>query len=165
MRIVSRGAAGSTGTAGAGTRRGTAIGVAAALLALAASSASAAPSSVSSGAASASFCGTAHGVAQDILDSTSITRGSLTPAATRARYEAIKAAEPALLRSASPPIKAELKPVFRFVNLLIVDFTKTGWEPSGLVQYTPTLLPAAAHVKQPLRALQAYFKTTCKLKV
>ena len=162
---MSRHAAGPTSPAAVGARRGAALGLAAALLALAASSASAAPSSVSSGATAASFCGTARGVAQDIVNSTSITNGSSTPANIKARYQKIQAAEPALLGSASPPIKADLKPVFRFVNLLVVDFTKAGWEPSGLVRYTPTLLPAAARVKQPLHALQVYFKSTCKLKL
>jgi hypothetical protein len=112
-----------------------------------------------------SFCGVARGVARDIVDSTSSSNGRVVPANIKTTYEKIAAAEPALLASASTPIKSDLRPVFGFVNLAIDDFTKVNWNPSGMSPYVPMLIARARAVQTPLHALKLYFKTTCKLNV
>ena len=126
-------------------------------------SAGASTSSPSSRETARSFCGVAHSVARDIVNSTAISNG--LPANIKIFYEKIAAAEPALLASAPGPIKSDLKPVFGFVNLLIVDFKKVSWNPRRLTPYYPTLIARARTVQTPLHALKVYFNTTCKLNV
>jgi hypothetical protein len=128
-------------------------------------SAGASPSSHSSSERAGSFCGVARGVARDILNSTSVSNGRVVPANIKATYLRIAAAEPALLASAPKPIKADLKPVFGFVNLLITDYKKVNWNPSGLAPYASTLLARARAIQPQLHALKVYFNTTCKLKL
>jgi hypothetical protein len=112
-----------------------------------------------------SFCRAARSVARDIVNSTAIANGHVVPANIKVVYEKIAAAEPALLSSASKPIKSDLRPVFGFVNLLIADFKKVNWNPAGLASYMPTLIARARAIQKPLHALQVYFKGTCKLNV
>jgi hypothetical protein len=116
-------------------------------------------------AASAGFCGVARGVAREIVNSTSISKGVVSQANIRTTYLKIAAAEPALLSSAPAPVKADLRPVFRFVNVLIADFKKANWSVAGLAPYMSTLVPRAEAIQPQLRRLRAYFKTTCKLDV
>jgi hypothetical protein len=128
-----------------------------------ATSAGASPSSQSSPERAGSFCGVAKGVARDILNSTTVSNGRVSPANIKATYLRIAAAEPALLSSAPKRIKADLRPVFGFLNLLITDYKKVNWNPSGLAPYAPTLLARAQAIQPPLQALKVYFKSTCKL--
>jgi hypothetical protein len=125
--------------------------------------AGASSSSRSSREAAGSFCAVARGVARDIVSSTAIVNGHLVPAKIKVIYEKIAGSEPALLASAPGPIKSDLRPVFGFVNLLIVDFKKVNWNPAGLAPYASTLTARAKTIQKPLNALKAYFKTTCKL--
>jgi hypothetical protein len=111
------------------------------------------------------FCGVARGVARDIVNSTAISNGRVMPANVKTAYARIAAAEPALLASASPPIKADLRPVFGFVNLLIVDLKKANWNAGGLASYARTLIARARTIQAPLHSLEVYFHTTCKLNV
>jgi hypothetical protein len=139
------------------------VGFAFALLALGAGSATAAPSSASSTGATKSLCTVAHGVARDIINSTSISNGKMAPANVKATYEKVAAAEPALLASASGPIKTDLQSVFGFVNLVIVDFKKVNWNAGAIAPYAPTLLTRAAKIQRPLGDLKVYFHKTCKI--
>jgi hypothetical protein len=134
---------------------------AAVLLALCVGSASAAPRSST---ASTSLCSVAKGVAQDIVNSTTISK-TVTAANLKATYLNIKSAEPSLLGASSGKLKVDLRQVFGFVNVLIVDFQKVDWQPSGIVQYLPALEPRAQKVAGPLHTLKVYFEGTCKLKV
>lgn len=128
-------------------------------------SAGAAPSSHSASERAGSFCGVARGVARDILNSTTISNGRVAPANVKATWLRVAAAEPALLASAPKPIKADLRPVFGFVNLLIADYKKVNWQASGLAPYAPTLIARARAIQPQLHALKVYFNTTCKLNV
>jgi hypothetical protein len=114
---------------------------------------------------SASFCGVARGVARDIVNSTSLSKGAVSRADIRTTYLKIAAAEPALLASAPAPVKVDLRPVFGFVNVLIADFKKASWSIEGLAPYVPALLPRAQAIQPQLHRLRTYFKTTCKLDV
>jgi hypothetical protein len=128
-------------------------------------SAGAAPSSRSIPERAGSFCGVARGVARSILNSTSVSNSRVSPANAKATWLKVAAAEPALLASAPKRIKADLRPVFGFVNLLIADYKKVNWNGAGLAPYAPTLLARAQAIQKPLNALKVYFKTTCKLNV
>jgi hypothetical protein len=110
-----------------------------------------------------SFCGVARGVARDIVNSTSTSNA--TPANIKVVYEKIAAAEPALLSSAPRRIKSDLRPVFGFINLVIVDYKKVGWTPSRMGPYLPTLVARGRTVQAPLHALKVYFNGTCHLNV
>jgi hypothetical protein len=110
-----------------------------------------------------SFCGVARGVARDIVNSTAMSNA--TPANIKIFYEKIAAAEPALLASAPGPVKSELRPVFGFVNLIIVDYKKVSWNPRRMGPYLPTLVARGRTVQAPLHALKVYFNTTCHLNV
>jgi hypothetical protein len=132
-----------------------------ALLALCAGAASAAPSSSTS---ATSLCSVAKGVARDIVNSTTVSK-TVTAANLRTTYLKIKAAEPSLLGASSGALRTDLRQVFGFVNVLIVDFQKVNWQPSGVVQYLPSLEPKAQKLARPLHALKAYFEGTCKLDV
>ena len=135
-------------------------------LATFAASANASPALNSSGVATSSLCSVARGVAKDIVNSTSVTKAAaLSPADLKTTYEKIAAAEPALLASASGPIKRDLKPVFRFVNVLVADLKKVNWRIAGLAPQFTTLTAGAAKIQPQLNAAQAYFKKTCKLAV
>jgi hypothetical protein len=117
-------------------------------------------------ASSAGLCTVARGVAQDIVNSTSIAKGAgLTPAQLKTAYGEIQAAEPALLAAASGAQKTELRQVFSFVNALIPDFEKANWRVAGLAPYMHDLVPRAQRAARPVHALQAYFSKTCKLNV
>jgi hypothetical protein len=135
------------------------------VLAAFSTSAGATSSSGSSRATTQSFCGVARGVARDIVNSTSFSNGRALPANVKTTWKRIAAAEPALMSSASTPIKADLRPVFGFVNLLIADFEKANWTASGLARYAPALVPRAQAIQPQLHALKAYFNGTCKLGV
>jgi hypothetical protein len=137
------------------------FGVTALLLALCVGSASAAPRS---SASATSLCSVAKGVAKDIVNSTTFSK-TVTPANLKTTYLKIKAAEPALLGASSGALKTDLRQVFGFVNVVIADFQKVNWQPSGIVQYLPSLAPKAQKVDRPLKTLKVYFATTCKLDV
>jgi hypothetical protein len=128
-------------------------------------SAGAAQSSRSTPERADSFCGVARGVARDILNSTTVSNGRVSPANLKATYLRIAAAEPALLSSAPKRIKADLRPVFGFVNLLIADYKKANWNVSGLAPYASTLVARGRAIQAPLQALKVYFKKICKLNV
>jgi len=134
-----------------------------ALVVLASSASSAGASSSRRSETAGSFCGVARGVARDIVKSTSLSNGRGTRANIKTTYLKIAAAEPALLASAPGPIKSDLRPVFAFVNLVIVDFKKVNWNPRRLTPYLPTLIPRAQKVQKPLHTLEVYFKTICKI--
>ena len=122
--------------------------------------------STPAGAASSStrsFCGVARGVARDIVNST--TMSNATPTNIRIVYTKIQAAEPALLASAPGSVKSKLRPVFGFVNLLIVDYKKVSWTPSRMGPYLPSLVARGRTVQAPLHALKVYFNGTCHLNV
>jgi hypothetical protein len=127
--------------------------------------AGAAPSTRAGRDTARSFCGVARGVARDIVNSTSISNGRVVPANIKTTYEKIAAAEPALLASAAAPIKSDLRPVFGFVNLVIADFQRVNWNPSGISPYLPTLIARSRSVQRPLHAVKVYLNTTCKLDV
>lgn len=131
------------------------------LVVLAANAATAGASS----SRTAGFCGVARGVARGIVNSTSLNKGAVSPTDIRTTYLKIAAAEPALLSSAPAPVKANLRPVFGFLNLLIADFKKAHWTTAGLAPYLPALAPRAQAIQPQLHRLRAYFKTTCKLDV
>jgi hypothetical protein len=133
------------------------------LMLVALTSATAAGAATSSHEASSSFCSVARGVAHDILASTSVSSGRVIPANIKTTYLKIAAAEPALLSSAPGSIKLHLKPVFGFINLVIVDFKKVNWNPAGLAPYAPTLLARAKVVQVHMHPLKVYFNTVCKL--
>jgi hypothetical protein len=110
-----------------------------------------------------SFCGVARGVAHDIVNSTAMSNA--TPTNIKIFYEKIAAAEPALLSSAPRRVKSELRPVFGFVNLIIVDYKKVAWTPSRMGPFLPTLVARGRTVQAPLHALKVYFNGTCHLNV
>jgi hypothetical protein len=110
------------------------------------------------------FCGVARGVARDIMKSTTFSKGA-TPANLRITYTKIAAAEPSLLATAPGSMKAHLRPVFGFVNLVITDFKKVNWNPAGMGPYYAGLSTRARGVEGHLNALKVYFNTTCKLDV
>lgn len=110
-----------------------------------------------------SFCGVARGVARDIMASTAVGNGGVVPANIRTMYTKIAAAEPALLSAAPASLKLSLRPVFGFVNLVIIDFKKVNWNPSTLAPYAPTLIARARAVQGHMHTLKVYFNTTCKL--
>jgi hypothetical protein len=113
--------------------------------------------------AARSFCGVAKGVARDIVNSTAMSNA--LPANIKIFYEKIAAAEPALLASAPGPIKSDLRPVFGFVNLVIVDYKKVSWNPRRMGPYLPALVARGRTVQAPLHALKVYFNTTCHINV
>jgi hypothetical protein len=119
-----------------------------------------AASTPSAGAAThSSFCSVARGVGKDLASLTSMgTRPNVKGA-----YLRIRAAEPALNASAPGSLRAHLRPTFAFVNLLISDFGKVGWQPSGEAKYLPALLPKAEALSPHIRAIDAYLRGTCKL--
>jgi hypothetical protein len=118
-----------------------------------------------SSATSFSFCSIARGVAHDIVASTSISNGRAVPANVKVVYTTIAANEAPLLSSAPTTMKAHLRPVFGFVNLVIADFKKANWNIAAMGPYTPVLISHARAVKGHVHALEVYFHTTCKLDV
>lgn len=132
-------------------------------LAVGAASAGAAPSSQRS---AGSFCAVAHGVARDIVNSTTPTHGNVSPTNLRITYTKVAAAEPALLGAAPAPVKANLRPVFGLLNAVIADFKKVNWNPTAFTaQYTRQLVTQWQTAQRPLQSLRAYFRGTCKLDV
>jgi len=105
------------------------------------------------------FCSVARGVGRDLASVTSLGRRPNV----KASYLRIATAEPALNASAPRSLKPHLRPIFSFVNLLIADFDKVGWQPAGMAQYFPKLLPRAEAVTPHLHVVDAYLKGTCKL--
>src|SRR5581483_9244736 len=100
-----------------------------------------------------------RGVGRDLASVTSLGRRPNV----KASYLRIATAEPALNASAPRSLKPHLRPIFSFVNLLIADFDKVGWQPAGMAQYFPKLLPRAEAVTPHLHVVDAYLKGTCKL--
>jgi len=136
------------------------------VLVLALIASTAAGAATSSRATSASFCGVARGVARDIVASTSVSDNiSVMRSNARTAYTKIAAAEPALLASAPGSLKPHLRPVFGFVNLLIVDLKKVNWHAGELGPYAPTLIARAKAVSGHIPPLKVYFRATCKLDV
>jgi hypothetical protein len=139
------------------------IGFAVVALAVCVGSSSAAPRS---GASATSLCSVAKSVARDIVNSTSISsKAGVSAANLKTTYLKIKAAEPSLLGASSGALKTDLRQVFSFVNVVIVDFQKVNWQPSGILPYLPSLLPRAQKVEKPLQVVKGYFENTCKLHV
>jgi hypothetical protein len=118
----------------------------------------------SASAAGASFCTVARGVARDIASSTSLTAaGNASPAALRTTYSRIAAAEPALLAAASGALKAHLRQVFAYLNVLIADLKQANWSMAALAPRLKALLPAAQKAAPHLQAVNLYLRKTCKL--
>lgn len=146
-------------------RAGAAAALAAVVAVLALAAAAVAPPAQATSASTASLCSVAKGVAKDIVRSASITANrTLTPAQVKTIYLTIQKSEPALLGAASGPMKANLRKVFAFVNVVIADFKQANWEPAGMVKFIPSLLPRVKAVASPLNAVGKYFRTTCKFK-
>ena len=132
-------------------------------LALAATLATTAASASASRTRTLDFCGTARSVARDIVHSTSAANSR--SANIKTTYLKIAAAEPALLSSAPGTVKAHLRPVFGFVNLVISDFKKVNWNVAAMGPYTPAILARARSVQGHIPPLKVYFNKTCKLDV
>ena len=117
-------------------------------------------------AAAASLCTVAKGVAQDIANSTSLSKAEVaSPAQLKAIYGAIAAAEPALKASTPGALKPDMTSVLSFVNIVIADLKQVSWNAKELA---PKLVPLEGQVKQVephLKRVTAYLRGPCHLDV
>lgn len=141
------------------------ISVGLAVAGAAAVTASAVPSRAAAAPAGGSLCSVARGVAADIVHSTSFASTRVTPAKLRTVYTKVQAAEPALRAAASGRIKAELTPVLGWINLLVADLQKVGWQTSRMLPYYRPLAAGAQRITPQIDAVRTYFRSTCKLPV
>jgi len=111
------------------------------------------------------LCSVAHGVAADIVRSTSFAGTRVTPTKLRIIYTKVQASEPALRAAASGRIKADLKPVLAWINVLVVDLKKADWHTSKMLPYYVSLAAGAKRIVPQIDALRTYFRSTCKLDV
>ena len=135
------------------------------VLALAGASAAAAGATPTAQTGAGSFCSTARSVAHSIVSSTTLPSGRVTPAALKTAYTKVAAAEPSLLETAPGSLKPDLRPVFDFINVLIVDFKHADWKVSNLTPQLPALAAQAQRVNPHIRVVRAYLDNTCKLDV
>jgi hypothetical protein len=111
------------------------------------------------------LCSVAHGVAADIVHSTSFAGTRVTPTKLRIVYTKIQASEPALRAAASGRIKADLTPVLGWINVLVTDLEKADWRTSRMLPYYASLAAGAQRIEPQIDALRTYFRSTCKLDV
>jgi hypothetical protein len=111
------------------------------------------------------FCGTARSVARDIVNSTTLPKGQVTPATLKTTYTKVADAEPALLATEPKVLKPHLAPVFSFINVLITDYKQAGWKIGNMTAQLPALAAQAQRVSLHIRAVRAYLNGTCKLDV
>lgn len=111
------------------------------------------------------LCSVAHGVAADIVRSTSFAGTRVTPTKLRIVYTKVQASEPALRAAASGRIKTDLKPVLAWINVLVVDLKKANWQTSKMLPYYASLAAGATRIEPQIDALRTYFRSTCKLDV
>jgi hypothetical protein len=111
------------------------------------------------------LCSVAHGVAADIVRSTSFAGTRVTPAKLRIVYTKVQASEPALRAAASGRIKTDLKPVLAWINVLVADLKKANWQTSKMLPYYASLAAGATRIEPQIDALRTYFRSTCKLDV
>jgi hypothetical protein len=135
------------------------------LLAIAALAGATAGATSAAQTTSRSFCSTARSVAKSIVDSTTLPKGQVTPAALRTVYTKVADAEPALLATQPASLKPHLRPVFGFINVLIADYKQAGWKIGNMTAQLPTLAAQAQRVSPHIRVVKAYLNNTCKLDV
>ena len=146
-------------------RAGAAASLAATLAVLVLAAAAVAPPSRAADTRATSLCSVARGVAQDVVRSASLAANrTLTPTQVKAMYLTIQKNEPALLRASTGSMKANLRKVFLFVNVVITDFKQVNWQPAGMLRFIPSLVPRAKAVAKPVNAVGNYFRHTCKFK-
>ncbi|HET8529464.1 MAG TPA: hypothetical protein VFL60_11165 [Gaiellaceae bacterium] len=131
----------------------------------AAAAAAAAPTRAAAAPSGGSLCSVARGVAADIVHSTSFASNRVTPTKLRIVYTKVVAAEPALRSAASGGIKADLTPVLGWINVLVGDLKKAGWQTSRMLPYYHSLATGAERITPQITALRTYFRSTCKLPV
>jgi hypothetical protein len=135
------------------------------VLALAGATAAAAGATPTAHAGSSSFCSIARSVGRDIVKSTTLPSGRVTPAALKTAYTKVAAAEPSLLATEPASLKPHLRPVFGFVNVLIADYKQAGWKIANLMPKLPALAVQARKVGPHMHVVQAYLDNTCHLGV
>jgi hypothetical protein len=141
------------------------LGAAFSLLVVLTPGGNAAPASSSSRPRAASLCSASKGLAANIVQSASISTIAGTPQGAPSYYEKIATAEPALDSAARGKLAHDLRKIFPVINLLINDLKRAHWDPAGLAPYEAQLLTDAAKIKPQLKALETYYRKTCKFDV
>lgn len=137
------------------------IAVAAVFLSVYASSAS---------ASTASFCGTAKGVAAYLVNSGNMispTGGeSLATVQHKLKvaYSAIIHAEPALKSQAPGSIKADLLHAFSVINYINAKMNGVGWDFTKVAPFAQSLSAKAQGATPAIHHLDVYFRGTCHIK-
>lgn len=133
------------------------------VLTLGATAATAAASPTSR-SASASLCSVSRTVAAQLGHATALNE-TATPAGLKRVYGALESAKPKLIGATPGRLKADMRNIFSFVDLVTADLKKVNWQIAKMTPYLPALIAKGQAVNPSLTRVKAYYRTTCHFKV